>query len=194
MNESTMNELVFLLEEESAEEMLKGLLPRVLPPGIIPRFITFEGKQDLEKQLTKRIRGYRNPRARFIVLRDQDSNPDCRAVKERLVELCTTAGRSDVLVRIACRELESFYLADLAAVERGLGVGGLAHQQDNRKFRNPDYLGSPARELRKLTKGLYQKIGGSRVIAPHLDLDNSRSSSFRNLVAGIRRVASESAA
>lgn len=189
-----MKELVFLLEEESAEEMLKGLLPRILPPGIIPRFIAFEGKQDLEKQLTRRIRGYHNPLARFVVLRDQDSNPHCTAVKARLVELCAASGRTDVLVRIACRELESFYLADLTAVERGLGMVGLAHQQDGKKFRSPDSLGSPAQELKKLTKGRYQKVGGSRGIAPLLDLDNSRSASFRNLVAGIRRIATEMAA
>lgn len=186
-----MRELVFLLEEESAAEMLKGLLPRILPPGIIPRFIIFEGKQDMEKQLTKRIRGYHNPRARFVVLRDQDSNPDCTAVKAKLVGLCLASGRTDVLVRVACRELESFYVADLAAVERGLGLGGLVNQQDGRKFRNPDSLGSPALELKNLTKGRYQKVGGSRGIAPHLDLDNSRSPSFRNLVVGIRRVAAE---
>ena len=186
-----MTELVFLLEEESAEVMLRGLLPRILPPAITPRFITFEGKQDLEKQLTRRIRGYRNPRARFVVLRDQDSHPDCRAVKERLAGFCAAAGRNDVLVRIACRELESFYLADLAAVERGLGLDGLAQQQDNRKFRSPDFLGSPSQELKKLTKGLYQKIGGSREIAPYLDCSNSRSPSFRNLVLGVRRVVAE---
>ena len=189
-----MKEMVFLLEEESAAEMLKGLLPRILPLGIIPRFITFEGKQDLEKQLTKRIRGYHNPLARFVVLRDQDSNPDCTAVKARLSELCAASGRADVLVRIACRELESFYLADLAAVERGLGMAGLVHQQEIKKFRSPDFLGSPALELKKLTKGRYQKVGGSRDIAPLLDLDNSRSPSFRNLVAGICRIATELAA
>lgn len=189
-----MKELVFLLEEESAEEMLKGLLPKILPSGIIPRFITFEGKQDLEKQLTRRIRGYNNPLARFVVLRDQDSTPACTTVKARLVELCAASGRSGVLVRIACRELESFYLADLAAVERGLGLGGLVNQQDGRKFRCPDSLGSPALELKNLTKGRYQKVGGSRGIAPFLDLDNMRSPSFRNLVAGIRRVVTEMAA
>lgn len=189
-----MKELVFLLEEESAAEMLKGVLPRILPPEIIPRFITFEGKQDLEKQVTQRIRGYHNPLARFVVLRDQDSNPNCAAVKTKLVELCSASGRIDSLVRIACRELESFYLADLTAVERGLELSGLAHQQEGSKFRRPDYLGSPSLELKTLTKGRYQKIGGSRSIAPYLDLDNVRSTSFHNLIAGIRRVIQEMAA
>ena len=136
-----MKELVFLLEEESARAMLEGLLPRMLHASIHVRFITFEGKQDLEKQLAKRIRGYLNPQARFLVLRDQDSAPDCVVVKRKLLMLCEGAGRQAVsLVRIACRELESMYLADLQALEQALSLKGLARQQGNTKFRN---LNSP---------------------------------------------------
>ena len=121
-----MKELVFLLEEESAKAMLLGLLPRVLDPQVQTRLMVFEGKQDLEKQMVKRLRGYVNPHARFIVLRDQDSTPDCKVVKARLLGLCARAGRQAVsLVRIACHELESFYLADLRAVEAALGLTGL---------------------------------------------------------------------
>ena len=46
-----MSNLVCLLEEPSAEEMLKGVLPRFLPDNIQVKYIVFEGKQDLEKQL-----------------------------------------------------------------------------------------------------------------------------------------------
>ena len=53
-----MTHLVFLLEERSAREMLTGLLPRLLPADISFVCITFEGKQDLEKQLVRRIRHY----------------------------------------------------------------------------------------------------------------------------------------
>ena len=153
-----MRELVFLLEEESARAMLEGLVPRILPEKIQVRYLVFAGKQDLEKQLARRIRGYRNQQARFVILRDQDSHPDCRIIKSKLVDLCTDAGRTDSLIRIACRELESFYLADLAAVERGLGLSDLVWQQNNRKFREPDYLGAPARELSALTKSLYENF------------------------------------
>lgn len=98
-----MKELVFLLEEESAKAMLQGLLPRILDPQVQLRLMAFEGKQDLEKQMVKRMRGYVNPHARFIVLRDQDSTPDCRQVKAKLLGLCVQAGRHAVsLVRIAC--------------------------------------------------------------------------------------------
>jgi len=187
-----MKELVFLLEEESAKAMLESLLPRILNPEIKPRLIPFEGKQDLEKQMTKRMRGYVNPQARFIVLRDQDSAPDCTQVKARLVERCHQAGQAaKSLVRIACKELETFYLADLNAVEQGLELKKLATQQGSAKFRDPDRLGSPSKELTALTKGAYQKVSGSRAIGKHLDPANSRSSSFKNLVAGIRRMESE---
>ena len=83
-----MKELVFLLEEASARALLESLLPRFLNPSIQPRLIIFEGKQDLEKQMTRRIRHYANPQTRFIVLRDQDSAPDCRDVKARLLKRC----------------------------------------------------------------------------------------------------------
>lgn len=187
-----MKELVFLLEEESAKAMLESLLPRVLSTDIIPRLIPFEGKQDLEKHIVKRLRGYVNPHARFIVMRDQDSTPDCRVLKDVLLEKCEQAGKQAVaLVRIACRELESFYLADLAAVEVAFGMHGLAKRQGNIKFRNPDYLGSPSKELATLTKKGYQKVSGSRVIGQHLNVDNERSTSFKNLIAGIRRMEQE---
>ena len=187
-----MKELVFLLEEASAKAMLESLLPRILHPEIKARLIPFEGKQDLERQMTRRMRGYVNPEARFIVMRDQDNAPDCNAVKAKLAERCHYAGQAaKSLVRIACRELESFYLADLNAVEQGLQVKNLLKLQASAKFRDPDRLGSPSKELGTLTKGAYQKVSGSRAIGKRLDPANTRSPSFKNLVAGIRRMESE---
>ena len=185
-------ELVFLLEEESAKAMLESLLPRILNPEIAPRLLAFEGKQDLEKQMIGKMRGYLNPRARFIVMRDQDNTPDCRVIKEALLKRCEEAGRFGVsLVRIACHELESFYLADLAAVEKALGMNGLAKQQEKAKFRNPDATQKPSNELIALTKRRYQQVGGSRAIGQHLDVGNERSNSFMNLIVGIKRMEQE---
>lgn len=187
-----MKELIFLVEGRAEKDLLAALLPRVLPVDVGHRVIPFEGKQDLEKQMGKRIRGYQNPDARFIVLRDQDSHADCRALKAGLVARCEGTGReAHCLVRIACTELETFYLADLAAVERALEMPGLARQQGNKKFRHPDSLGSPSKELRTLTKLRYEKRAGSRLIGQHLDLDNERSPSFKHLIAGIRRLGAD---
>ncbi len=184
-----MRELVFLLEEASASALLETLLPRILSKQVTHRLIPFEGKQDLEKQLARKIRAYRNPHARFIILRDQDSHADCRALKRKLWDLCAPTGRQDhCLVRIACTELESFYLADLQAVETALGVTGLSARQQSSKFRNPDRLASPSLELKALTNNRYQKVSGSRVIGTHIKLSNGRSASFSQLMTAIRKM------
>ena len=179
--------IVFLLEEPSMAELLRLLLPRVLPPGVMFLCVPHEGKTDLEASIPRKLRGWREPGVNFVVVRDQD-NADCRVVKARLRELCAAGGRPETLVRIVCRELEAWYLADLAAVEQGLQTTGLARQQGDRKFRQPERLGSPSRELKKLAP-TFQKVGGAKAIAPHLDLDNERATSFRVFVTGVRRLA-----
>lgn len=187
-----MKELVFLVEGEAEKHLLAALLPRLLPDGIGHRVIPFEGKQDMEKRMGLRIRSYQNPNARFIVLRDQDSHADCVALKQSLQARCQGTGReAHCLVRIACTELETFYLADLAAVAQALEMPGLVKHQENRKFRSPDQLGSPSQELKALTKNRYEKRAGSRAIGQHLALENNRSPSFRHFVAGIRRLSTE---
>lgn len=182
-----MSELVFLLEELSARTMLEGLLPRLLPATIPVRYIVFEGKSDLEAQLVRRLQHYRVQDAQFVVLRDKDAG-DCRAVKAELVEKCREAHRPEALVRIACHELESWYLADLAAVEQALGIRGLSASQNKRKYRQPDALANAAEELVKLTARRYQKVGGSRAIGRCLDIDNTRSRSFEVFITGLRRL------
>jgi len=186
-----MTQLVFCLEEPSAREMLKGLLPKLLPEGFEVRYLVFEGKQDLEKRLPKRLRAWQRPDARFIVLRDKDS-ADCVALKQRLTQLCEDAGRGDTLVRIACHELESWYLGDLAAVASAVGRASIAEQQEKRKFRNPDHLANPSQELKRLAPE-YQKVSGSRAIGPHLSIENNRSTSFNVFISGIQRLIAKGA-
>jgi len=154
-----MSELVFFLEEESARALLEQIFPRLTPPG--------------------------SPvRPRFIVMRDQDQ-ADCRKTKKSLKALCALAGRPEATVRIACRELEAFYLGDLLAVETGMEIKGLARKQNKAKFREPDRVVYPSRELQKLTGDRYQKVAGSRAIALNLNLEAPRSRSFHHLIQAI---------
>ncbi len=183
-----MRTLVFFLEEPSAREMLHGILPHILPAGTDYRCIVFQGKQDLAKNLKRKLMGWKLPNSVFIVLQDQDSG-DCKCIKKRLNEICRQSGKAEVLVRVACRELESFYLGDLQAVEKGLKLDGLSLNQNKKKFRAPDTLGNPSEELLKLTGYKYQKISGSRAISPHLRLDgNNKSRSFQVLIDGIKKI------
>ena len=181
-----MKELVFFLEEESAKALLEKLIPGMIPDGktIHFRCVVFEGKQDLQKNLKRKIQGYLRPNANFFVLRDQDRS-DCVQVKKSLRAICRSAGQPKTVVRIACRELEAFYLGDLRAVEAALGLNGLARKQQRAKFRDPDRLQNPASELERLTQSAYQKVSGSRAIGEHLDFHTSRSRSFLHLVRSI---------
>ena len=167
-------------------EALVALLPRLLPEHISWQCIPHEGKRDLERSVPRKLRAWREPGVQFIVLRDQDS-ADCEKVKERLVRLCDEGKRPDTLVRIACRQLESWFLGDLVAVEVGMRTGNIAQLQDKEKFRNPDRLGSPSHELKRMAPA-YQKVSGSRSIGPHLDLTRNRSRSFQVFVQGVQRL------
>lgn len=129
--------LVFLLEEPSAEDFLRGVLPHWLPPEVVPHFLVFEGKQDLEKQLVRRLKGWVRPNSRFVILRDQDSG-DCVRIKQHLADLCTQAGKSEAIVRIACRELEAFFVGDWQAVAEAFDKPALAANDLLEHWRDPD--------------------------------------------------------
>lgn len=183
-----MKQIVFLLEEPSAEAMLQAVVPRIVGEEINVRYIVFQGKQDLEKRIELKLRGWQMPNTCFIVMRDQDSG-NCIEIKRTLQQKVNASGKGDVtLIRIACSELESFYLGDLNAVEQGLGISGIARRQNNHKYRQPDILRNAANELDRLTKGKYKKLLGSRAIAPYLRLDENKSISFNILIEGIRKV------
>lgn len=181
-----MKNLVFLLEEKSAEECLRNVVGRLLEgrDDVRPYYISFEGKCDLDRNIKRKMQHWNHPDSLFIVLRDQDAD-DCRNLKARLAALCKQSGKNIYRVRIACRELETFYLGDLAAVKEVYPA--CRETQETRKFRNPDVLGAPADELLKITKGEYRKISGSREISRYLRLDGSnRSVSFNALLSVIR--------
>jgi hypothetical protein len=80
-----MSRIVFLTEEYSMKVLLDGLLPR-LAPGLRFLCVPHEGKQDLEKSIPKKLRAWREPGVRFVVLRDNDGG-DCRGLKDRLAAL-----------------------------------------------------------------------------------------------------------
>ncbi len=183
-------ELVFLLEERSMEETLKALLPRVIPSDVTYKCIPHEGKQDLEKSIPRKLKAWHKS-AKFIVIRDKDS-ADCLEVKQRLLELCQQGNRADTLIRIVCHELESWFLGDLAAVEKGLQIqtGTLSKLQNKQKFRTPDNIAAAKQELKKIVSS-YQPISGSRAIAQHLNLDSNTSKSFQIFLEGVNKIITE---
>lgn len=174
-----MRHLVFLLEEPSARDALQAWLPHWLPAQVTLHFVVFQGKQDLVKRMALRMRHWLKPDSQFVVLRDQDSG-DCKAVKAALTERCIAAGRPDAVVRVACRELESFFVGDWAAVGQAFNKPALVKLVNKAMYRNPDALGPPSQELARHIPG-YQKRDGARRIAPLMDPSRNTSSSFHAL-------------
>lgn len=183
-----MTILVCLLEELSAKEMLKIILPKILNDTIQLQFITFEGKQDLEKQLVNKLKHWNKPDTKFLIMRDKDLG-DCIEIKKQLLAKVTQSGKTNAsLVRIACHELESFYLGDLKAIEEGLSLKNIG-SQTNKKYKNPDNLPNAKQELKRITKQRYQQVSGSKSIAPFLKIDGSnKSHSFNILLSGIKQI------
>ena len=71
-----MSRVVFFLEEASMKLFLDGLLPRLFP-GLQFLCIPHEGKSDLEKSISRKLRAWNVPGDRFVVVRDNDGAP-CR--------------------------------------------------------------------------------------------------------------------
>jgi hypothetical protein len=165
--------------------LLEGLLPRLVP-GLEFICVTHEGKQDLEKSIPKKLRAWKEPGARFVVVRDND-NSDCTVLKARLKQLCADAGRPDTLIRIPCQELEAWYFGEPDALARAYQDPPLADISNKARFRESDVIQQPSNELSKLVPS-FQKIAGARLMGGELSVEGNRSRSFQVFLAGVRQL------
>lgn len=191
-----MDRLEFLVEEPSIAEVLKVILPKVLPDNWKLGENCFvrchEGKQDLQLSIPRKIHAasMKDITTGFIILQDQDSD-NCLSLKGKLVNLCENAlrGNNNVLykVRIVCHELESWYLGDMDAIEKVFPRFHSKQFKGKKKFRKPDECINPKQELKKLV-GNYPQIATAREIAPYLDIESNKSPSFNCFISGIRQL------
>ncbi len=179
-----------LVEEPSMEAFLRNLLPRILPKGIVVDtncfIIPHQGKQDLRLRIPRRIRAYRHypERVYLIVIQDQDSN-DCVLLKQGIVDDIRQAdAHVPALVRIACRELENWYLGDLRSVEMVYPGSRASKLVMKSKFRSADRLNG-SDEMKNLSPH-FSKIACARAMAKVIDTESGRSHSFLKTVEGIR--------
>ncbi len=180
-----MRKVIFLLEELSMKAFLEGYLPRRMP-DLDFLCIQHEGKQDLEKSIPRKFGAWQG--VVFVVLRDNDG-ADCRAIKARLQRLCEESGRTDTLIRIACQELEAWYLGVPETLAEVYSRPKLTELGRKAKYRDPDHLASPSGELARLVPE-FRKIDGARRMGMNMPLSESenRSRSFRIFVEGLNRM------
>jgi len=185
-----MGRIEILVEEPSMEECLKELLPKIVPISWKNEENYFirkhQGKADLQKSIRSKVRVFNNwhePVA-IIILHDQDS-ADCKILKRELIEKCGD-NIIPILIRIVCRELESWYLGDLSAVEKAYPDFRSDKYIGKAPFRNPDLLNAKDKIKRILPE--YKEVASSREISKFLDEEQNRSLSFNHFVSGIQTI------
>ena len=168
--------------------LLDALLPRLFP-GLLFQCVPHEGKADLERSVPRKLRGWREPGVRFAVVRGNDGG-DCHALKDDLRGLCQAGRRDDTLIRIACQELEAWYLGEPDALADAFGREALRSMGERARFRDPDSVLRPADAVEQLVPE-FQKVSGARRMAQHLTRERNRSTSFQVLMAAIETVAAD---
>lgn len=181
--------VIFLLEEPSMKAFLQAFLPRLVPGWREQEhflLVAHEGKSDLDKSIPRKLAAWREPGARFVIVRDNDG-ADCTALKARLLGLCKGAPHQ-ALVRLICQELEAWYLAQADALADAYPARAQAIQRLARRHADPDACVKPSRELTRVIPE-YQKQDAARRLGQRLDPTKHRSASFRVFVSGVRRLA-----
>jgi hypothetical protein len=185
-----MGRIEIMVEEPSMEECLKELLPKIVPEAWKNEENYFirkhQGKADLQKSIRSKVRvfnSWHEPVA-IIVLHDQDS-ADCKILKNDLLEKCGDH-TIPILIRIVCRELESWYLGDLSAVEQAYPYFKRNKYMGKAPFRNPDLLN--AKDKLKKILPEYKEIASSREISKFMNVQQNRSISFNHFVSGIQTI------
>jgi len=185
-----------LVEEQSMEETLKILLPRMLVPETTYRILNFQGKKNLLKHLPARLRGYRwiSDDYRIVILLDEDRQ-DCIELKQQLENAAQQAGLStktsasgsqfQVLNRIVVEELEAWFFGDIDAIRQAYPRIP-ATLSSTSKFRHPDAIPGGTWETLEKTmqrygyfKSGYLKIEAARAISTHMDPKHNMSKSFQ---------------
>lgn len=185
--------LIFMTEEASMVETLQVVIPKVVPNALEKEHwlaIPHEGKNDLQKSFPRKLESWREPGVRFMVLRDTDGAPDCKLIKQRLINLIpTTFGGSAPIIRLVCQELAAWFLGDLDAIKAAYPGAEKHSRFKSIGERDPDTL-TNASELLAAMTGTRAKRTRARKIAQKMDPSRNRSTSFGHFCCSTRRLLS----
>ena len=161
---------------------LDNFLPRVFPELSFV-CIEHEGKNNLEANIQRRLRAWREPGARFVIVRDNDGS-DCIALKQRLRGLCQGTGHDDALIRIVCQELEAWYLGQPDTMADAFDNERLRRIGNQARYRDPDAISQPSTAIQRLVPR-FHKVDDARRMAAHLTREGNHSHSFNVFMEGI---------
>lgn len=200
--------LHFLVEGPAEVQLLKGLLPRLIPQHTF-QIYPHQGKGKLRDnpslrpdpkhrgvldQLPATLRAWGkslSPQTdRVVVLVDSD-NDDLKWLIEKLSEMLTTISPAPAcLFRVAVEEVEAWYLGDWPALKRAFPK---ARKTQWRKYRQDTVCGTWEIFQQIIQDSLERKPYWGQKIGVELGVDeeSNASMSFKKFCSGVRRHAGE---
>ncbi len=197
-------QIEFLLEERSAEVVLKIILPKILSDDVDCTFHVSQGKPDLLKNLPTLLKGFNPPIAdnrRIMVLIDEDRE-DCFQLKAQLEAIACAAGfvtkssasqegDFQVVNRLAIEELEAWFFGDIEALR-----DAYPRVSRNAQYQDPDAIENGTSEalwraLRRYYPKRLHKTKVARKIAQHMKPNRNKSKSFQVFVEGLKACVGE---
>ncbi|MFN9302294.1 MAG: hypothetical protein ACK6DA_05925 [Candidatus Kapaibacterium sp.] len=188
-----MKTLHIFTEEQSAKNVFETIVPPLLPDGVTLRVYQHQGKQDLEKAIVTAIPSISKiPGSVILITQDQD-NEDCKVVKKKIVDLLDNKCVCIYFVRIVCRELESWFLGDLRAIQKAYPRFKHENYINRTDFKNVDAISKPNNYLLIIIpeysgREKLPKLEASERISKCLDIHNNTSESFNQTLSAIRRL------
>ena len=176
-----------MAEESSIQPVFEKLAPQLNLSGARIRVIPHQGFSDLEKSLPRKLKAWRNPHARFLIIRDNDSG-DCVEHKQHLQKIVRDSGREgQSIVRIICQELEAWFLGDRQALH---DAGILEVNVNHASIRGDvDQIVKPSQKLDRLIVQGYEKRVGAHTVSSHMRVSRNTSRSFQNTMEALEKLA-----
>jgi hypothetical protein len=188
-----MIELHIFTEEPSIKNVFDSLLPQILPENVSFVVHPHQGKQDLEKALQSIVPSISKiPYVKILITRDQDED-DCKILKNKLSAIVDKKCSCDYFVRIVCKELESWFLGDVQAIEKAYPRFEKQRYVDKPQFRNVDNVQKPSEYLKTIlpnyaSRKSLPKLETSKNIAAYMNIANNTSPSFNHTINAIKKL------
>ncbi len=128
--------IFFLVEDYSTRKFLEGILPRLGFAKHLFEIKHHRGKGDLTSNLGKIIPSLSKRVQQIIIILDQDQQ-DCVKLKSELNEKMVHCA-CKYKIRIACYELEAWFLGDMVAISKCSPRFKVSSFQAKEKYRDID--------------------------------------------------------
>lgn len=188
--------LFILLEEASMEPVIKIVISQLQSLNNISieySIKTHQGKQDLENSLGKTIPALtKQPNASILIIRDKDSG-DCIQIKQNIENIIKSKITVPYKIRIACHELENWFLGDLEAIEFAFSRFNKNKIVGKKEYSNVDEIVNPIDRLLKIIpdyKGIrhISKVSNAEKISQYMVISKNKSTSFQHTVLAIKEL------